>query len=79
MKLNKPLYQYYEDRLKSLQTIDPPFVRQQSQVQPKSKRPVVQWEDIIGTIVTAAYIFQFFIPTTWFSWGRFLSIFKLGF
>ncbi|MBN2030520.1 hypothetical protein JW824_09770 [bacterium] len=79
MKLNKWLRRYYKDQIESLQTLDPPLVGQRSHAQIPSKKRVVQWDDILGIIVTAAYILQFLIPTTWFSWGRCLSIFTLGF
>ncbi len=79
MKIKKQMRRYYEDQIESLHTLDPPRVPPQSHVQFSLKRWVVQWDDILGIIVTAAYILQFLIPTNWFSWGRCLSIFTLGF
>ncbi len=79
MKLNKMMRRYYKDQLKSLQEIDPQIVSSRFALQSDSKRHSIQWDDILGYIITIIYLFQLVVPTNWFSLGRCLSVFKLGF
>ena len=37
------------------------------------------WEDVFGCLVTAGYLFPFLVPERWFSFGKFLFSFRVGF
>lgn len=79
MKINKLMHQYYMDRLTTLPEIDPQMVSSRFALESDSKRHPIQWDDILGYIITIIYLFQLVVPTNWFSLGRCLSVFKLGF
>jgi hypothetical protein len=79
MKLKKIMRTYYQNKLDQIETIQPKFKLTESPG--KHFRFVFpqRWEDIFGIGVTVCYLLQFLLPGNWFSIGRCLSVFKIGF
>ena len=79
MDNEKIIREYYESKLRQVKPIEPEstFLESESTTFQNQKR--FGSEDIFGFLVTAGYLIQFLIPEQWFSFGRFLLIFRFGF
>ncbi len=69
----------YESKLSQIAGSMPPSDLIKSAATVKGFRPLAKWGDLIGLIVTAAYLLQFLLPMNWFSLGRIMFIVRFGF
>jgi hypothetical protein len=78
MKTEKIIRRYYETEINKIPMLEPAH-RLKNQV-PVSERPgKIRWEDVFGAAVTLGYLIQLLAPSNWFSFGRFLFMFRFGF
>jgi len=75
---NEKIRRYYESLLNRTALAPPPedLLLSAARVVP-GRMPGVK--NIIGLIVTVAYLLQFLLPMNWFSLGRFMFMVRLGF
>lgn len=71
--------EYYESKLKKISSIEPDFTALKSEPKTFQGHKKFGVEDIFGFLVTAGYLVQFLIPEQWFSFGRFLLIYRFSF
>ena len=79
MKHRKLIRQYYVSRIEAVSTADPPENLIRSAAAPTGMGGRFKWEDLLGLLVTAAYLSQLLLPSNWFSFSRFLFVFRFGF
>ena len=79
MDNEKLIREYYESRLKKISSVEPDLTVLDSKSMTFQDHKRIRSEDIFGFLVTAGYLIQFFIPEQWFSFGRFLLIFRFAF
>jgi len=79
MKDEKIIHEYYESEISNMPDIEPlPGLFKQGSI-PSGYRKTIGWEDLAGALVTLGYLIQLLIPANWFSFGRFLFMFRFGF
>ena len=71
--------QFYETEIKKIKAVDPsPDMLETMSVQ--THRPMkFCWEDVFGCLVTAGYLIPLLVPERWFSFGKILFSFRVGF
>jgi hypothetical protein len=79
MRIDKIMKRYYADKLREISDAPRPETRPTRADTRKNGPFSVSWEDALGFAVTASYLMQFLMPERWFSLGRFLSVFRIGF
>jgi hypothetical protein len=79
MKADEIIRRYYEAEIDKMPEVGPStwLEKQIHAVSGHSRR--LGWEDLLGAVVTLGYLTQLLIPANWFSFGRFLFIFRFGF
>jgi len=79
MKDEEIIREYYESEINNMPDIEPlPGLFKQSPT-PSRYQKKIGWEDLVGALVTLGYLTQLLIPLNWFSFGRFLCMFRFGF
>jgi hypothetical protein len=79
MKDEEIIREYYESEISNMPDIEPlPGLLKQCPT-PFRHQNKIGWEDLVGALVTLGYLTQLLIPANWFSFGRFLCMFRLGF
>lgn len=79
MKDKEIMRQYYEAEIKKIRAVDPaPDILGTKPIQIHQPLKFC-WEDVFGCLVTVGYLFPFLIPEHWFSFGKFLFSFRVGF
>ena len=79
MDNEKLIREYYESKLNKISSIEPDLTDMDSRSTTFLVHKRISSEDIFGFLVTAGYLIQFLIPEQWFSFGRFLLIFRFAF
>ena len=79
MNDEKLIREYYESKLKEISSIEPDLSVLDSRSTTFQDHKRIRSEDIFGFLVTSGYLIQFLIPEHWFSFGRFLLIFRFAF
>jgi hypothetical protein len=79
MDNEKLIREYYESKLKKISSIEPYFTALESEIKAFQDHKRFRGEDIFGFLVTAGYLIQFLNPEHWFSFGRFLLLYRFGF
>ena len=79
MKNDEIIRQYYESEISKMPDLEPsPWLMRQADA--ISVRPGrIGWEDVFGAAITLGYLVQLLAPANWFSFGRFLFIFRFWF
>jgi hypothetical protein len=75
----KLIREYYESKVKKIGSIEPDLNVLESEPTSFQDHKRFRIEDIFGFLVTAGYLIQFLIPEQWFSFGRFLLIYRFVF
>jgi hypothetical protein len=79
MKDENFIREYYEAEISNIPDIEPmPGLFKQEAV-PSRHQKKIGWEDLVGALVTLGYLTPLLIPANWFSFGRFLFMFRFGF
>ncbi len=73
------MHRYYNSQMKKMRAIEPIPVVLESVPMPNTHYKKFNWEEVFGYIVTAGYLIQSLFPDQWFSLGRCLFSFRLGF
>lgn len=79
MKNEELIRQYYECRIEAAASAEPPENLIQATAAPTGIFGRVTWEDLLGLLITAAYLSQLLLPINWFSFNRFLFVLRFGF
>jgi hypothetical protein len=79
MKHRELIRRYYECRIEDIAPADPPENLIQSTAAPSRICGRFTWEDILGLLITAGYLSHLLLPANWFSFNRFLFVFRFGF
>lgn len=79
MDIKKIMRQYYESEVDKIKVAVPPtnILKQESAGEIQSRK--LSLENVFGCLVTAGYLLYALAPGSWFSFGRFLFSFRLGF
>jgi len=78
MKPEKIIRRYYETEVDEIPVLEPSHrFKKQAPVSGRTKK--FRWEDVFGAAVTLGYLIQLIAPANWFSFGRFLFMFRFGF
>lgn len=79
MDEKKIMRQYYDSELEEIKAIAPP--PDTLKTVPEGLNPPVRFnlENVFGCLVTAGCLLSVLAPQYWFSFGRFLFSFRLGF
>jgi hypothetical protein len=79
MKDEKIIHEYYESEIRNMPDIEPlPGLFKQSPPPFRHKKKI-GGEDLVGALVTLGYLTPLLFPANWFSFGRFLCMFRFGF
>lgn len=79
MKNEKIIREYYESEIRNMPNIEPmPELFKQRPI-PSRHQKKIGWEDLVGILITLGYLAQLLAPLNWFSFGRFLFMFRFGF
>ena len=79
MKHSKIMREYYQNMLDNLEPITLNTISLENGFIHTKSKWALSWDDILGSVVTAAYLLQLLIPTQWWSVGGCLPMFKIGF
>jgi hypothetical protein len=78
MKDEEIIRRYYEAEIDKMPEVEPSHrLKRQAPVSDRFKK--IGWEDVFGAAVTLGYLIQLLAPANWFSFGRFLFMFRFGF
>lgn len=78
MKGDEIIRRYYETEIDKMPEIEPSH-RLKRQAPVSGRFGKIGWEDVFGAVVTLGYLIQLLAPTNWFSFGRYLFMFRFGF
>ena len=70
---------YYKTLLEQIEPIKPPRIVIKEKSKQRKINWNIKWEDVLGYAVTVVYFVQFFNPEHWWSIGRWISLFRIGF
>lgn len=79
MDNEKLIREYYESKINKISSLEPDLTVLESESMTFQDHKRIRGEDIFGFLVTAGYLVQFLIPEHWFSFGRFLLLYRFGF
>jgi hypothetical protein len=79
MKDEEIIRQYYESEISNMHDLEPSPGLLKQRLAPAGHLKKIGWEDLVGVLVTLGYLTQLLIPSNWFSFGRFLFMFRFGF
>ena len=78
MKTDDILLNHYRNEVENTKEI-PPNIKIMDQILHKTGSEWNIWENLIGWVITAAYLLQFLIPAHWWSFGKSLISLRFGF
>ena len=79
MDIKKIMKQYYESEVDGIKVAPPPPHTLEQEPAGEIQSRKLSLENIFGCLVTAGYLLSALSPESWFSFGRFLFSFRLGF
>lgn len=71
--------QYYTSELEKIKIVTPPTGILKAESFELKLQKKFNMENVFGCLVTAGYLLSVLTPESWFSFGRFLFSFRLGF
>ncbi|MBN1384667.1 MAG: hypothetical protein JW983_07305 [Elusimicrobia bacterium] len=79
MDEQKIMRQYYDSELEKIKVVAPPPGILETEPQGPNRPVRFSLENMFGCLVTAGCLLSALAPESWFSFGRFLFSFRLGF
>ena len=75
----KTMQQYYESELEKIKAFDNTSDILETESFEVNLSKKISLENVFGCLLTAGYLLSVFTPESWFSFGKFLFSFRLGF
>lgn len=75
----KIMQQYYESELEKIKAFDNTSDILETESFEVNLSKKLSLENVFGCLLTAGYLLSVFTPESWFSFGKFLFSFRLGF
>ena len=75
----KIMQQYYESELEKIKAFDNTSDILETESFEVNLSKKLSLENVFGCLLTAGYLLSVFAPESWFSFGKFLFSFRLGF